>query len=89
MIIEVAHVEMDATNCYDRIIPDQEIITSHRHGMYYKSATFIAIVLRELQHHMKLLTVSSKNTSQILQKKITEQDKVHHGADQFGETKTT
>ena len=46
MRIEVAHVEMDATNCYDRIIPDQAIITSQRHGMYYKSAHFIEILFR-------------------------------------------
>ena len=60
MRIEAAHVEMDAKKCYDRIIPDQEIITSQRHGMNYKLAIFISIILRLLQHHIKLLTCTSK-----------------------------
>ena len=33
MRVEAAHIEMDATNCYDRIIPHQAVITSQRHGM--------------------------------------------------------
>ena len=60
MRLEAAHVEMDARNCYDRIIPDQAVITSHRHGMDYKSAVFIAIVLKILQHHIKVSTSTSE-----------------------------
>ena len=48
MRLEEAHVEIDATNCYDRIIPYKVVITFQRHGMDYKSAVFIAIVLQLL-----------------------------------------
>ena len=51
---------MDATNCYDRIIPDQAVVTSQRHRMDYKSAIFIAIALKILQHHIKISTGTSE-----------------------------
>ena len=51
---------MDAKNCYDRIIPDQAVITSQHYGMDYESEIFIAIALMLLQHHIKLSTGTSE-----------------------------
>ena len=90
MRLEAAQVEIDATNCYDRIIPYQAVITSQRHGMDYKSAVFIAIVLKLLQHHIKVSTgTSEKYFTNKDKRKFMVQDKAQDGFHRFGETKMT
>lgn len=50
----LAHIDYDAKNCYDRVVPEVAVLASKRMGMHSVNAEFIVQVLNHFRHHLMI-----------------------------------
>ena len=58
---ELAHIDYDAKNCYDRVVPEVVVQASRRMGLHEVNADLILRVLNNFRHHLLIRTKQSKN----------------------------
>ena len=83
---ESARVEHDATNCYDRIIPEHAMITSQQHGMTRIAGGLIILILHSFIHFIRVNTgPSERHFTYKKEKRYMGQDKAPDGVQIYGQ----
>ena len=57
---ELIHIDYDAKNCYDRVVPEVAVKASRRIGLHPVNVNFIIQVLNNFRHHLLIISKKSK-----------------------------